>query len=623
MTRLLVVAPRATSRGALRELLPPEHGIVEAATADEALTASADAGLDAAFVSEETPDVERLLGALRQRGIGTVVVGAADASAVVRHLRAGADDCVDAANADRGALTRALSTAVERTLAARETALIRRLWERMPLGVIVLEACGEPDGLRVAYQNQAGRAVRASGVAAEGVIPGMSPTALREITGRVLLSGEPARLSPIELDATSDGAPARAYEAHISRLDGRSVLILLEDVTELLVTRRQLDAASRMEAIGRLAGGVAHDFNNMLTVISGHAGFMREGLAPDDPSHEDASAILDAASRSAELTRQLLAFSRRQIRAPRVLELNGTVESIQPLLRRIIGEHISLTTRLDARAGAIEADPAQIEQVLMNLAVNARDAMPRGGSLQVETLRRVVREAFRPGSFAVQPGEYAELRVIDEGVGMSPETLARMFEPFFTTKSKDEGTGLGLATVYGIVKQSNGCVWAESALGTGTTFFVLFPRVEAAPTAMPALGPRDTLPGGETILFVEDERLVRRAIRRILETAGYRVVEAALPSQALAVDVPVDLVLTDIVMPEMSGRELAARLAARVPRARVLFTSGYTMDEAGGGDVLTPGTPFIAKPFTRQALLEAVHEALSKGPALEDLAGRG
>jgi len=312
----------------------------------------------------------------------------------------------------------------------------------MPLGVAVLEVA-QGAGLRLVAVNEAGRALAVRG---EAEIRGVDPYVLREVCGRVLLSGEPARLDsiPVSLDGRD-----RTYDAHVTRLDARRVLVLLEDVTELLVVRRQLEAASRMEAIGRLAGGVAHDFNNMLTVISGHAGFIRDGTAAGDPCHEDALSILDAAGRSADLTRQLLAFGRRQIAAPRLLELNATLASMQSLLRRIIGEHIALSTKLDSRAGSIVADPTQVEQILMNLAVNARDAMPSGGTLRVETHRRTVVEPLRPGSFVVEPGEYAELRVVDEGEGMSEAVLARMFEPFFTTKSKDEGTGLGLATVYG------------------------------------------------------------------------------------------------------------------------------------------------------------------------------
>ncbi len=612
---VLAIRPRCE---ALAGWIRPPLGMREVATGADALRLAVDVDVDCVILGVPLPDVDAsaLLDELCARGLGVVVlVERAHPEVALELVRAGAIDVLARSALEPRSLDAALRRATERTHTGREAALSQRVWERMPLGVAVLEVA-QGAGLRLVAVNEAGRALAVQG---EGRIVGVEPHVLREVCGRVLLSGEPARLDSILVSL--DGRDC-TYDGHVTRLDARRVLVLLEDVTELLVVRRQLEAASRMEAIGRLAGGVAHDFNNMLTVISGHAGFVRDATAPGDSCHEDALSILDAAGRSADLTRQLLAFGRRQMSAPRLLELNATLSSMQSLLRRIIGEHIALSTQLDSRAGSIVVDPTQVEQILMNLAVNARDAMPGGGTLRVETHRRTVVERLRPGSFVVEPGEYAELRVIDDGEGMTDAVLARMFEPFFTTKSKDDGTGLGLATVYGIVKQSGGSVWAESEVGRGTTFYVLFPRVDGVPTELPPPPLRPSMPGGETVLFVEDERLVRRAVRRILETAGYRVLEAEAPSVALdlAVAEHVDLVLTDVVMPEMNGRELARRLGEALPDARILFTSGYAADEAvGSAHLLDPGVPFIPKPFTRQALLEAVHDALRSGPNLASL----
>jgi PAS domain S-box-containing protein len=381
----------------------------------------------------------------------------------------------------------------------------------------------------------------------------------------------------------------------------------------------QLRLGQRLEAVGRLAGGVAHDFNNLLSVISGNAGFALEALAPTAPVRADVLEIQDAATRAAALTRQLLAFSRRQILQPRVISLNQTVSDLEKLLRRLLGEDIQIGVHLAEDLGSVQADPGQLEQVLVNLAVNARDAMPRGGRLLIETANVELDEHYADQHVTTQPGRFVQLSVSDTGTGMPPEVLEHVFEPFFTTKEQGKGTGLGLATVYGIVKQSGGNIWVYSEPGQGTTFKIYLPRVEA-PAAVDAARPAaGVATGSETVLLVEDEEGVRRIAARILRSAGYQVLSAASGPEALAIVEThagaLDLLLTDVVMPRMSGRELADRLVALRPGLRVLFASGYTDEAIVHHGVLDPGTHFIGKPFSAAELTRKVREVLDAGPA--------
>jgi PAS domain S-box-containing protein len=394
----------------------------------------------------------------------------------------------------------------------------------------------------------------------------------------------------------------------------RAVLVVVKDVSERMQLGEQLRQAQKMEAVGRLAGGVAHDFNNVLTVITGYASILMESLEPDSPQALDLRQISRSADRAAALTRQLLAFSRRQVLQPRVLNLNSLVLNAEKMLERLIGEDIEIHLSLEASLGSVSADPGQLEQVIMNLAVNARDAMPDGGDLTFETRNLEVETPRSLGHFRVAPGSYIMLAVSDTGCGMDQETVGRIFEPFFTTKEKGKGTGLGLSTVYGIVKQSGGYVWVESAPGEGSTFTIYLPRVEA-----PADDEGDeplsaARRGGETILLVEDDAVVRELARRILAGSGYHVlpagdvVEAERFCRQHAGNL--DLLLTDVVMPGMSGRDLARKLAVMRPRMRVLYMSGYTDNVIVHRGVLDPGTHFLQKPFTPRALLDKVREVL-------------
>src|SRR5712691_3612330 len=396
-----------------------------------------------------------------------------------------------------------------------------------------------------------------------------------------------------------------------------SHLAVFRDVTQRRQLEEQLRQAQKIEAVGRLAGGVAHDFNNLLNVITGYGQMLFRRLG-DGPEREKTRAILQAADRAAGLTRQLLAFSRKQVLEPKVLDLNAVVGGMDEMLRRLIGEDIELQAELVSDLGRTRADPGQIEQVLMNLVVNARDAMPKGGRVTLETANAEMDETFVRDHLGARPGRYVMLAVRDTGLGMDAETQKHMFEPFFTTKEKGKGTGLGLATVYGIVKQSEGYIWVDSAPGAGTTVKVYLPWVAAEPVAegpkRPVVTEEMLPPGTETVLLVEDEEMVRRMTREVLEGAGYRVLEAASGFEALRVSAGhtgrLDLMLTDVVMPGMSGRELAERLAPVRPGMKVLYMSGHTDDAIFHHGVTRAGTGFLQKPFTPDALERRVRELL-------------
>ena len=380
------------------------------------------------------------------------------------------------------------------------------------------------------------------------------------------------------------------------------------------VLEDQLRQAQKVEVIGRLAGGVAHDFNNLLTVISGYTDLTLGQLPEQDPLREDLEEIRNAAQRAAELTRQLLAFGRRQILTPKVIDLNAVVAGTEKMLHRLIEEDIELVAVPEPELWRVKADAGQIEQVIMNLAINARDAMPDGGRLTLETQNVELDDAYARAHVAVHPGPYVMLAVSDTGSGMDQETLGHLFEPFFTTKGPGQGTGLGLATVYGIVKQSGGNIWVYSEVGQGTTFKVYLPRVDAPLDSATPLKPSASLRGTETILLVEDERGVRLLARRVLEGNGYAVLEAAEGLTAIELvrhhEGPIHLLVTDVVMPHMSGRAVADAVTSLRPTVKVLYLSGYTANAIVHRGVLDLGTPFLEKPFTPGTLVAKVREVL-------------
>ncbi len=401
-------------------------------------------------------------------------------------------------------------------------------------------------------------------------------------------------------------------------LDGNEALeIIAEDITDRRVLEDQFRQAQKMEAVGRLAGGVAHDFNNLLMVIGGYTEVLLQQLGPGDPRRKKVEAIQRASESAVSLTRQLLAFGRKQVLELKVIDLSTVVAETGKLLRPLIGEDVELVISPAADLWKCKADPSQIEQVVMNLAVNSRDAMPRGGKLIIETRNATLDDAYRRAHASVQPGDYVMLAVSDTGCGMDAETQARIFEPFFTTKEKSKGTGLGLSTVYGIVKQSGGYIFAYSEPGRGTTFKVYLPRVQESAeredeAALPV--PRSRRQGTETLLLVEDEDSVRELVREALEARGYKICSARNGNQALALaarpELKIDLMITDVVMPGMGGHELAQRLAAMRPAVKVLYLSGYTEDAIVHHGVLDPGTAFLQKPFTLDTLACKVREVL-------------
>jgi two-component system cell cycle sensor histidine kinase/response regulator CckA len=447
---------------------------------------------------------------------------------------------------------------------------------------------------------------------------------------------DPAEQSRV-LNEFRRGARLDGVEVRWKRKDGNSITVRLsgrivtspvesdefleviaEDVTERRVLEDQFRQAQKMEAVGRLAGGVAHDFNNLLMVISGYAEVLLEGTDRNQALYPKIEAIQQASDRATTLTRQLLAFSRKQLLELKVVDVNAIVSDIERLLRPLIGESIELSCRLFPNLGRTRADAGQIEQVIMNLVVNSKDAMPNGGKISIQTANVRLDDDLRREHSYIKPGPYVMFSVADTGHGMDKETQCRIFEPFFTTKEKGKGTGLGLSTVYGIIKQSGGYVFAQSEIGRGTTFRIYLPRVEdaAEPHGHLRVSP-SAIGGSETVLLVEDEESVRQLVRETLETKGYKVLEADQGAAALKIasehDGPIHMLITDVVMPGMNGRELSQQLCAAHPATKVLFLSGYAEDAIVHQGVLEPGTAFLQKPFTLQSLSRKVREVLNNG----------
>lgn len=410
------------------------------------------------------------------------------------------------------------------------------------------------------------------------------------------------------LESTASGI--RNSEGKIEKL-----VIVNRDITDRKRLEEQFRQSQKMEAIGRLSGGIAHDFNNLLGVIIGYGEILQENIEANDPNRGCIDEVLRAGQRAASLTRQLLAFSRQQVLEPTILDLNNVVVDMEKMLRRLIGEDIELTTVLNRELGKVKADHGQIEQVVLNLAVNARDAMPNGGKFTIQTDNVTMEEVdTRRYSYPFKPGRYVLLTVSDTGIGMDLVTRARIFEPFFTTKEKGKGTGLGLATVYGVVKQSDGYIEVHTEVNAGTIFKIYLPLVEAEISSLPVQsGAFESLHGNETILLVEDEAMLCILTRNILERYGYTVFEARNAKEACEIahrnPRAIHLLLTDVVMPGMNGRDLAEFLVTGRPELRVLYMSGYTGQGIGQG-VLPLGCHFLAKPFSRGVLAKKVREAL-------------
>jgi PAS domain S-box-containing protein len=509
---------------------------------------------------------------------------------------------------------------VRRAEAERDHALerLRLHIERLPLAYLTLDA-----DLRITDWNPAAQQLfgfrRDEVVGADAVELLVPPEARAQVeeTFRRVRRGDMSAHG-VNDNRTRDGGTVVCHWFNTPLLDadGRftGLVSLAEDVTERRRLEGQYLQAQKMEAVGRLAGGVAHDFNNLLTIINGYSDLVLHQLGPADPARELVQEITRAGERAAGLTRQLLAFSRQQVVAPQVLDLNALVLDLEKMLRRLIGEDVELTSVLRPHLGPVKADPGQIEQVLMNLAVNARDAIPRGGKITLETDDVDLDEGYGVEHVNVPPGRYVLLAVSDTGHGMTPEVQAHLFEPFYTTKEKGKGSGLGLATVYGIVKQCGGHVQVYSEPGVGTTFKIYLPRVEPVGPVKPSSHAPALPRGSETILLVEDEAAVRSIARHILQAGGYTVLEAADGAAARRLcgehAGPIHLLVSDVVMPGVGGRELAEQLSALHPEMRVLYLSGYTDDAVVRHGILQESVNFLQKPFSSAVLAHKVREVL-------------
>jgi PAS domain S-box-containing protein len=534
-------------------------------------------------------------------------------------VRAGAQDYLVKGTVDGASLGRSLCYAIERKH-AREAldiseAQTRALFDAMPDTMFRMHR----DGRCVDFKPSGSSSV--SSPAEHLLREGMETSVARELDElnelyrrnleAALDSGE---TQVFEYQQRSNGE-TRHCETRLVATGATEAVALVRDVTDSRRLAEQLRLSQRLEAVGRLAGGIAHDFNNILTVISGNAELALAMLSEDEPKCQEIEEIREAARRAATLTRQLLAFSRKQVLKPVPLELNTLVRGTEKMLRRLIGEDLELVTSLQAGLGTIRADPAQIEQILMNLAINARDAMPKGGKLVFETKDIDVHDTYIGQGVEVTSGPYVMLAVSDTGIGMDPSTKLRAFEPFFTTKERGKGTGLGLSMVYGIVKQSGGYIWVYSEPKMGTTFKIYFPCIDSPATfTVRSEGAQIELGRGETILVVEDDAKVLEVAHRFLEEGGYHVISTSDIAKALEIvrdrEDAIHLLATDVVMPGMSGCELAERLRSSRPEMKTLYVSGYTDDAIAHHGVLEEDVALLEKPYSRGSLLRAVRRAL-------------
>jgi PAS domain S-box-containing protein len=563
---------------------------------------------------------------LRETGLAIpfiVISGTAGEEFAVETMLAGASDYLI-----KGELTR-LAAVIERELERRQAEATlralrdseeryRQLFESIPDPIFVLDQ----ETLRFVAINEA--APHEYGYSREEL--------LSLTTNDIWAPGERSafvrRLSESEVDPPrrttwkhqkKDGT---TIDVEITRrpllFAGRSAWVMLaHNVTDQRILEGQFRQAQKMEAVGQLAGGMAHDFNNVLTVIIGYSDLAMSRLPAEDPLRRDMEQIKQGGERAAALTRQLLAFSRKQVLLAAILDLNAVISELEKMLRRLIGEDVDLHTDLVPDAGCIKADRGQIEQVVMNLVVNSRDAMPSGGKLTIETQNVDLTEDYAEQHVDVNPGPYVMLAVTDTGVGMDAQTQTRIFEPFFTTKEAGKSTGLGLSTVYGIVQQSGGSIWVYSEVGRGTTFKIYLPRVaDDSRVYQRSNAPTGATRGAETILLTEDDDMVRALASRVLSTHGYTVLEAANGAAAISIceqhSEPIHLLITDIVMPGMSGRDLVDRLATLRPGLKALYMSGYTDRAIVHQQVLDEKTPFIQKPFAPQTLVNKVREVLDE-----------
>jgi len=628
MSTLLIVDDNPVDREAIERLLGRGYQCLAAASGDEGLTLCRRERPQCVLLDYRLPDYDgvHLLPHFLAQHVGVIVItGVGDESIAIASLKNGAHDYLSKNELTRENLERAVRNATARARLMQEVELHHRLVNEMPLGVAVFEWEDQNDisSLRLRWRNGAASRSPTVGYGAVGKTIG-------EARPEILETALPRLIADTILTATSQTLPDMAvgvaiYAIKTVPLGGTLAAVLFENVTaernavqERLKMEAQMRAAQRLEAVGRLAGGVAHDFNNVLSIVQSYGQFVRQRVAGNAEATEDVDVILDASKRAAKLTSQLLAFGRGQVQSLRVMNLNDIVTDVQRLLQRLIGEDVDLVVHLSPNLPPVEVDPTHMEQVLVNLAVNARDAMPNGGKLTIETASVVLSEgseAERESSVAA--GSYVTLVVTDNGNGMDAETQQHIFEPFFTTKLGEGGTGLGLSTVFGIVKQSGGFVGVQSAPGQGASFKVYLPSVTQPVTAPVASKPAPgSLKGTETVLVVEDEEMVRKAVCRVLRDFGYTVLEAARAEDALRIARShpgvIDLVLTDVVMPGISGLELATEIGGEHPEAHVLYMSGYTGHAMVSRVRTDEGIKFVQKPFSTEELLGKLRQALDE-----------
>ncbi|HEY6091803.1 MAG TPA: response regulator [Gemmatimonadales bacterium] len=552
-----------------------------------------------------------------------LVTGSLDEETAVNYLKTGAADYILKDRIVRlgPALLEALERARERAALRRHERLLHQIIDANPNLIFVKDWNG-----RFILVNQA--IAEIYGTTPAGLLgktdadfnpnPDEIAHFLRD-DREVMSSGRPKFISeePVTNPSTQETRWFQTIKIPLQLADETTPTMLgvATEITERKRLEEQLLQSQKMEAVGQLAGGVAHDFNNILTAIVGYTDLLTAEFSGNTRQMEDLEEIRKAARRAAALTRQLLAFSRKQVLEPRLIDLNDVVLNLDKMLRSLISENIELKTSLAPDLAATRADPNQVEQVIMNLAINARDAMPDGGTLTIETKNATLDQTYAAQHVAVIPGDYVMLAVTDTGCGMDEATKARMFEPFFTTKPVGRGTGLGLSTVYGIVKQSGGNIWIYSEPDKGTTFKIYLPAVEALPEDLEKTSPpRAAHGGGGTVLVVEDDDQLRRLTHRALASRGYEVLEADRGSTAIDLarrhKGPLDLLLTDIVMPDMNGRKLADTIRATRPGLRVLYMSGYPDGAIASQGILESGVAYLAKPFTTDGIIAKVREVL-------------
>ena len=537
-----------------------------------------------------------------------ILSGMDDEALAVKAVRAGAQDYLVKGRVDGDLLVRSIRYATERGRALealeRREEHYRSLIEHSLDLISILNTDGTIRYVSPSHEHVLG--YRLDELVGQNVFNFIHPDDLDCVRNAFAGAGPAASMECRFRHKDGSWRMLESFGRNLSHLPGvAGVVVNSRDVTERKRLEEQLNHSQRLEAVGRLAGGVAHDFNNLLMVITGYSQMILDSMPPGDAPRSDLEQVLKAAQRATDLTHQLLTFSRRQAARPAILNLNTLVHEMDGMLRRVIGEDVGLALNLAPDLSTVRADPGQLEQVILNLVVNARDAMPNGGQLTLETANLEVTEELSRSHLAPKPGHYAMLAVRDTGCGMNPEVLSRLFEPFFTTK--EHGTGLGLSTSYGIIKQSGGDIWVDSKPGGGATFSIYLPIEQQRAEVARSPRPSPALRGGETILLVEDEEGVRRVLETMLSRYGYHVLSSSSSGEAMALAEryagPIHLLITDLVMPGMSGRTMAGRLLEQRPETKVLYVSGY------GGPVEAE-TGFLQKPFTTEELAVKIHELL-------------